>query len=95
MSDGTRLHAIVHGNVQGVFFRANTQRKANELGLVGWVKNLPGSRVEVVAEGERKSLDQLLLWLHKGPPSATVDKVDFKWKNATGEFGGFNIRYGW
>ena len=61
-----RLHAKVFGEVQGVFFRAHTEEKANSLGVTGWVRNLSGGGVEVVAEGERKVLEELLASGAKG-----------------------------
>jgi acylphosphatase len=71
-----RIHAIVHGRVQGVNFRHYTAKEAGRLGLRGWVRNLPDGTVEVEAEGDTAALDTFLSWLHHGPPSARVDKVD-------------------
>ena len=88
-----RLHAIVHGRVQGVNFRYYTVRKANELGLAGWVRNRWGGTVETVAEGPRPRLDQFVAWLHQGPSSARIDEVDVTWEEATGEFSGFCVSY--
>ena len=88
-----RLHAVIRGEVQGVFFRAHTQQKASELGLTGWVMNLSDGGVEVVAEGEKEPLERLLGWLQTGPESATVEKVKEEWQDATGEFSGFEVKY--
>jgi len=88
-----RLHAIIMGDVQGVFFRAHTEEEARRLGLVGWVMNTKDGRVEVEAEGEKEKLAEFLLWLRHGPPAATVEKVEHEWKDFTGEFSGFRIRY--
>jgi len=88
-----RLHAYVSGRVQGVFFRSNTRKEAKKLGLSGWVRNLSDGRVEVVAEGERELLEELLRYLHRGPSFARVDKVEAKFEKATGEFKGFEVRY--
>ena len=89
-----RIHAIVHGRVQGVNFRWNTRQRANELDLTGWVRNLPdGDRVEVVAEGAEERLRELVQFLHAGPPSACVDDVDIEWHDAKNEFHRFSIRY--
>lgn len=69
----TRLEALVQGRVQGVFFRDFTRRHARRLGLVGRVRNLSGgSTVEVVAEGPRAALEELLTRLREGPPGAVV-----------------------
>ena len=84
-----RIHAIISGVVQGVFFRKNTKIQAERLGLTGWVRNLPSRTVEVVAEGDEESLKELLKWLHKGPLGAVVEGVKYEWLEATGEFKGF------
>lgn len=88
-----RLHAIVHGRVQGVYFRHNTQLRANELELSGWVANRADGTVEVVAEGPQSALDALLAFLHSGPPAARVSHVAADWAAPTGEFSGFRTRY--
>lgn len=88
-----RLHALVHGHVQGVYFRATTQREAVARGLKGWVRNRWDGTVEVVAEGPRAALASFEVFLHQGPPGAHVTHVDIAYSPATGEFSGFNIRY--
>ncbi len=88
-----RLHAIIHGRVQGVSFRYYTRRRAGELGLKGYVRNLWDGTVEVVAEGPRPAVDRLLAFLHKGPPAAFVTQVDVRWAAPTGEFSSFEVRY--
>lgn len=90
----SRLHAKVSGDVQGVFFRAHTREKAESLGVSGWARNTGDGGVEVVAEGERKLLEEFLAWLGKGPPSARVERVESAWEKPTGEFRGFGIKYG-
>jgi acylphosphatase len=87
------LQAIVHGYVQGVFFRAFVSQRATELGLTGYARNLPTGAVEVVAEGERKELDRLVSHLKAGPPSARVEKVVTSWSEYTGNYADFGIRY--
>lgn len=87
-----RLHATVHGRVQGVSFRYNTVLKANEFGVRGWVRNRADGSVEVVAEGSRPALERLLAWLHEGSLGARVTDVEASWWAATGEFGNFSIR---
>jgi acylphosphatase len=89
----TRLHAIVHGRVQGVSFRYYTARRARELGLGGYVRNLWDGTVEVVAEGPRAAVDELLAFLHVGPRAAFVTQVDTQWPVPTGEFDRFEVRY--
>jgi acylphosphatase len=67
--------AVVRGIVQGVAFRWTTKERARELGVAGWVRNLPDGSVEVWAEGAAPSVELLLEWLRHGPPSARVDDV--------------------
>jgi acylphosphatase len=84
---------LVTGRVQGVFFRASTQDVARQLGLTGWVRNLYGGNVEVLACGEPAQLDQMESWLKKGPPSAKVESVssiDVEAKEK--EYEGFGIK---
>jgi acylphosphatase len=73
------LHAVVHGRVQGVFFRESTRREALRLGVGGWVRNLPDGTVEVFAAGERPLLEALSRWLHRGPETARVTAVHAEW----------------
>jgi len=89
----SRIHAFVSGRVQGVLFRHETRGTAKSLDIKGWVRNLPDSRVEVVAEGEKDKIDNLLEFLKKGPPAARVDKVDVETEEYKGEFEDFNVRY--
>jgi len=93
MSTPMRLSAIVHGMVQGVFFREFTRRQALALGLTGYVRNLRDGTVETVAEGPREGLEQLLELLTVGPPSSRVDRIDHKWEDHSGEFDRFEVRY--
>jgi len=88
-----RLHVYITGRVQGVFFRANTKSKAEELGLTGWVRNLRNGRVEAVFEGDRPAVEAALAWCHQGPPGSLVKKVEALWEEPSGEFKTFEIRY--
>lgn len=88
-----RLHAIVHGIVQGVNFRYYTRQQASLLGVTGWVANRADGAVELVAEGARSQLKDLLDWLQHGPPSAQVDHVQANWEPASGEFANFSVKY--
>lgn len=83
----------ITGRVQGVFYRANTQKVAGELGLKGWVRNTDDGGVEAVAEGERAALQKLIEWCNHGPPASKVDAVDVSWHTANGEFTTFCVRY--
>ncbi|MEN9577752.1 MAG: hypothetical protein RJA70_761 [Pseudomonadota bacterium] len=86
-----QLQLTIRGRVQGVYFRASTQREARRLGLSGWVKNRPDGSVEVCAEGEEASIRELYGWAQKGPGAARVDRVDTRWRSFTGEFSDFRI----
>lgn len=74
-----RFEAVVHGIVQGVFFRYNTKKEADRLGIVGAVRNWPDGTVHVDASGERDPLNEFLDWLHRGPTHAVVERVDVTW----------------
>ena len=94
MSDFVSVQVNVYGFVQGVFFRDFTSRRARELGLTGYVRNLPGGRtVEIRAEGEREKLEELIGYLKIGPPGAMVERVDVSWSDYTGNYHHFRIRY--
>ena len=77
------IHCFVSGKVQGVWFRANTQKQARKLGLTGWVRNTDDGRVELMAFGPEDQVETFESWLHHGPPRAhvdhlSVDKVTWK-----------------
>ncbi len=93
MNELVSLQAIVYGYVQGVFFRAFVSRRARELGLTGYVCNLPEGAVEVQAEGERDKLKELIGYLKVGPPGARVEKVVTNWSEYTVSYSGFRIRH--
>jgi acylphosphatase len=79
MTQGKKhIEARIHGKVQGVFFRASTQEKAQKLGLSGYVQNEPDGTVYLEAEGRPEMLEKLVSWLHKGPEHARVEKVEVK-----------------
>ena len=89
-----RLNVIVHGRVQGMGFRFFVLQQAVRLGLTGWVRNLAGgTAVEVLAEGDLVSLQELLAALHQGPDAAYVRDVKYHFSPAKGEFREFDIRY--
>ena len=82
---------VVSGRVQGVCYRAFTQEAALELGLGGWVRNLPDGGVHAEIEGPRKKIEKLLDRLRVGPPRAVVTDLKITWKAATGGPPRFNI----
>lgn len=88
-----RFRAVVHGRVQGVNFRSSTQRKARELGVVGYVRNRWNGTVEVVAEGDGDALRRLASWLHAGPSLAYVSRVEIHWEAPRNEFAEFEVRF--
>ena len=93
-TDLASVQAIVYGYVQGVYFRNFVAQRASALGLVGYVHNLHDMEsVEVVAEGERKRLEELISHLHVGPPSARVERVITTWSEHSGRYTNFRIRY--
>jgi len=88
-----RVHVLISGRVQGVFFRASTQEQAYKLRINGWVKNRWDGRVEAVFEGEEEAVQKMISWVHHGPPGASVEDVEIKWEKYQGEFTTFSIRY--
>lgn len=88
-----RLHVFISGRVQGVFFRAETQRTAKVFNLTGWVRNMADGRVEALFEGEDTNVDKMIAWCHIGPPLARVEEVLTEEKPYIGEFRDFSIKY--
>ena len=86
-----QVQLFVRGRVQGVFFRASTQREAKRLGISGWVKNRPDGSVEILAEGEEDRLKELLAWANRGPSAARVERVDVRWRSFSGDYHDFRI----
>jgi acylphosphatase len=93
MSQQAALHAVVHGLVQGVNFRYFVLRNARSLGLAGYTANRYDGTVEVVVEGEKGKLEELLKQLEVGPRSARVKRVDANWSEFSGKYRGFDVRY--
>jgi acylphosphatase len=71
-----RRRIIVHGRVQGVFFRDTARRMAQSRGVAGWVRNTPEGTVEAVLEGEPDAVEELVRWCREGPRGAGVERVD-------------------
>lgn len=93
MENKVSAYVIISGRVQGVFFRAETQRAAERLGVVGWVRNRSDGTVEAVFEGARHAVDAVLAWCKEGPNLALVEKVKVKWQDYTGEYKSFDITF--
>jgi acylphosphatase len=85
----TRAHIFVTGRVQGVFFRDHTQKWASSLNLTGWVRNIRSGQVEVLAEGDKEKIEELISKLNEGPPLS----VDVNWEDYKGEFKDFQVTY--
>jgi acylphosphatase len=85
-----RRRVVVHGKVQGVFFRASCQREAFARGVAGWVSNRPDDAVEAVFEGEDAAVDALVTWCRQGPPHADVSGVDVSEEEPEG-LSGFGV----
>jgi acylphosphatase len=88
-----RIHVYISGRVQGVFFRAETQRTAKSFHLAGWVRNMTDGRVEACFEGKDANIDKMLAWCHIGPRAARVEEVLTEEEPYTNEFHDFTIKY--
>jgi acylphosphatase len=89
----SRAHVIFKGKVQGVFFRANTERKAIEMGILGWVRNRSDGAVDAVFEGPKDSVKDLIDWCAKSQPYARVDDLEITWEEYQNEFDEFEVRW--
>ena len=90
MGEPSRVHVVIDGRVQGVFFRASCAREARRLGLSGWVRNRADGAVEAEFEGPPDRVDAMVAWCRQGPPSARVDDVSVQAVASTGR-GGFVV----
>ncbi|MFC1789474.1 acylphosphatase [Patescibacteria group bacterium] len=88
-----RIHIFASGRVHGVFFRDGIKKRAEKIGVFGWVKNLQDGRVEAVIEGEENKARKLEKWAKRGPFLADVKKLDSVEEDYTGEFIKFEIKY--
>ncbi len=88
-----RVHIIVSGRVQGVFFRVFTRERAEALGITGFVRNRGDGKVEIVAEGSPAKIKAFIHEVGKGPPLSVVDKINVKYEKFTGEYPDFKIVY--
>ena len=86
-----RVHVVVQGEVQGVFFREFTRRRAESLGVNGWVRNRSDGRVEGVFEGDRSSVDLMVSYVREGPPHSRVERVEVNSELYRGEFVDFRV----
>jgi acylphosphatase len=93
MDVNVRAHVIVSGRVQGVFFRAETRRTAERLGVHGWVRNRADGSVEALFEGQQATVNDAIAWCHHGSPMARVTDVQVTWETYRGDLDGFTIRH--
>jgi len=90
-ADVIRRRVVIHGRVQGVFFRDSTRERASAHGVAGWVRNRSDGAVEAVLEGPREAVERVLRFVETGPPPAQVDAVDVSEEEPEG-LSGFEIR---
>ncbi len=93
MAEKVRVHVLIAGRVQGVFFRASTRDEARARGLNGWVRNLADGRVEALFEGDKPVVENMLAWCRQGPPYAYVDYVEEDWQPYRGDLIDFRMVY--
>jgi len=93
MSEKIRAHIFVSGRVQGILFRDRTRKKAQRIGVQGWVKNLIDNRVEMILEGEKDKIQELIKWIEEEPFLVKVDNLEVKWEKYQSEFHNFEIKY--
>lgn len=86
-----RVHLYIEGNVQGVFFRRSAKNKADELGVVGLIRNRRDGSVEAIAQGSKSKVDTFIKWCKKGPPFSKVEKVEVEWKKNLEDFEEFEV----
>ncbi len=88
-----RVHLLIKGRVQGVYFRQTMMETAEKNNVLGWVQNLPDNQVESILEGNNSNVDAVIEWAHFGPAGAVVDELKISEENYVGEFSEFEIRY--
>ena len=88
-----QVQVVISGRVQGVWFRANTKQRAEQLGINGWVKNTADGKVVALFEGDEKHIQEMIEWCHYGPPLAKVENVEVKKQPASSDFDQFSVRY--
>lgn len=89
----TRVHVLISGKVQGVWYRASTKQKADELGVFGWVRNTADGNVEAVFEAEKEALDAMIAWCWIGPVHAQVSDIKMLPLQSNETFSGFVVLY--
>ncbi len=93
MSNKIQVKAVISGRVQGVFYRAETKKTADKLGIQGYVKNLPNGSVEAVFEGDNSIVKKMLEWCNKGPSAASVENIFSEKIEGLSNFKEFLVKY--
>jgi len=93
MSDKIQIKVVIRGRVQGVFYRVETKKKADQLNIKGYVKNLPDGSVEAVFEGNNAVVNKMLDWCDQGPPAASVENIFRENLEGLSNFEAFLIKY--
>ena len=86
-----KVHLIISGQVQGVFFRRSAKVKADSLRVCGWMRNNRDGSVETVAVGDKKNLSEFVKWCKKGPPFAKVDNIEEVWSSKDEKWNEFSV----
>ena len=87
------VHVSIFGQVQGVFYRGSSCKKAVTLSLTGFVRNCPDGSVELWAEGDDTRLQELIQWCRQGPPGAQVSDIKIEWAESTGRYPNFSVKH--
>lgn len=93
MDENVRAQVVISGRVQGVFFRAETQRAAERIGVNGWVRNRSDGTVAAVFEGSKPLVEQTIEWCRQGSPMSNVTDVNVQWEAYSGQYDSFKITY--
>ena len=93
LNEAQRAHLFYSGRVQGIGFRYAAEKFAMDLGLVGWIKNLPDGRVEVLCEGPKNKIELFLQQVRESSLGAYIKKADCRWEKPTHEFAEFSIEF--
>ena len=86
------VHVFISGKVQGVWYRANTKNKAEEIGIKGWIRNTRDNKVEALFQGNEKQINDMISWCKKGSPMARVTDIKFEEIQDLNIFDNFTIR---
>ncbi len=91
-NDRVCAHILVSGRVQGVAFRYYARNLAYQLGMRGWIKNLANGQVELVVEGSKNSVKEMIEWCKQGPRMAQVEDVEVDWLPCSGQYVDFQVK---